>query len=471
MAKAILPIILSGGSGTRLWPLSRPIYPKQFIALSGTDSLLARTCKRVSDPTRYAAPILVCNEEHRFLIAEHSQQAGLTPQAIVLEPEGRNTAPAVAVAAVLAAKTDPEALLLVLPSDHWINDEAAFQYAVDAAAQQSDRLMTFGIAPDRPETGYGYIEPGEVLSGGARVLAAFHEKPDAQTAARYLDEGYLWNSGMFLLPLPLLLEEMAAYAPEVLEFAKAAVAGAKKDIDFIRLAAEQFKAAPAISFDHAVMEKTRRAGVLPAEMGWSDLGSWEALARLKESDAQGNQTYGNAYLMDARNSQARSDGPLVAGLGIEDLLVVAHDDAVLVAHRDRADEVKDLLAALQAAGHEEAAGGTQVHRPWGWYRNLQAGPGFLVKLIQVKPGARLSLQKHAHRAEHWVVVHGQARVTRNEEVIDLGPNQSTYIPLGARHRLENPGDTPLEIIEVQSGDQISEDDIERLDDVYGRLDS
>ena len=471
------PVILSGGSGTRLWPVSRQLYPKQLLPLIGDDSMLADTAMRVGDPARFGPPTVLCNEQHRFLVAEELRTAGeRTGQAggrIVLEPVGRNTAPAAAAAALNLAARDPDALMLLLPSDHVIADVDAFVHAVDraGAAAAEGWLVTFGMAPTRAETGYGYIRQGDALDGldGCRRVAEFVEKPDRATAERYLaDGGYAWNSGMFLLPVRTLLAEMERLQPEALAAARRAVERAREDLDFLRLDADAFRAAPSISIDNAVMEHTERAAVVPAEIGWSDVGSWASLWEIAEKDGDGNAVSGDVVTQDARNCLLRSDKHLLAAIGVEDLVVVAQDDAVLVVPRDRAQDVGAFAKRLNADGRSEAELHSTVYRPWGSYQGIDLGERFQVKRLTVSPGSRLSLQSHRHRAEHWVVVDGIAEVTCDDKVFHLHPNQSTYIPLGAVHRLANPGDRPLHVIEVQSGDYLGEDDIERYEDVYGR---
>ncbi|WP_240098606.1 mannose-1-phosphate guanylyltransferase/mannose-6-phosphate isomerase [Thermomonas flagellata] len=465
----MIPVILSGGSGTRLWPLSRDAYPKQFLPLVGEDSMLQATWRRVA-PLAAAAPIVVAGEEHRFMVAEQLREAGASAATILLEPVARNTAPAIAVAALEALRGGEDPLLLVLPSDHVIADPAGFRAAVQEAAPaaRDGQLVTFGIVPDAPETGYGYIQaaPGQ----GVRAVRRFVEKPDAATAAAYLAAGdHYWNSGMFLLRASVYLEELARLQPAMLEACRHAHAQARRDPDFVRLDAQAFAACPADSIDYAVMEHTARAAVLPLEVGWNDVGSWAALWQVAEQDGDGNAHRGDVLALDCRDTLAWADGGrLVALLGLQDVVVVDTADAVLVARKDAVQDVRRLVAALKAQGRPEVQLHRRVYRPWGSYEAIDAGPRFQVKRITVKPGAALSLQMHHHRAEHWVVVRGTARVTRGEEVILLGENQSTYIPLGVRHRLENPGKLPLELIEVQSGGYLGEDDIVRFEDAYGR---
>jgi mannose-1-phosphate guanylyltransferase/mannose-1-phosphate guanylyltransferase/mannose-6-phosphate isomerase len=469
----IHPVILSGGSGTRLWPLSRAAYPKQLMPLISELSLLQETVRRVGAPDRFAAPLLICNDEHRFMVAEQLRAIGVAASRVVLEPVGRNTAPAAAAAALLIAADDPDALMLLLPSDHHIGDTARFRAAIEAAAAAAETgaLVTFGMAALRPETGYGYILRGDKLPGlnGCFRVARFVEKPDRATAESYVADGrYAWNSGMFLFKASQLIAEMERHAPEVLAAARAAVSGAGSDLDFVRLDAQTFAKAPSISIDYAVMEKTDRAAVVPAEMGWTDVGSWGALWDIAPRDGDGNTLIGDVIAADTRNSYVRGDGRLVAVVGIEDVIVVDTADAVLVVPRGRAQEVKEVVDRLKAAGRSEQQHHRRVYRPWGSYESVDAGERFQVKRLIVKPGGRLSLQKHAKRAEHWVVVRGTATVTRGNEEFDLAENQSTYIPVGTVHRLENRTAEPVHLIEVQSGSYLGEDDIVRLDDQYGR---
>ena len=461
------PVLLSGGSGTRLWPLSREAYPKQFLALAGDDTMLQATWQRVAGLAD-AAPIVVAGEDHRFLVAEQLRQIGAPTPAILLEPIGRNTAPAIAAAALQALRDGEDPLLLVLPSDHVVRDADAFRAAVRAAmpAAEQGALVTFGIMPDAPETGFGYIE-AERGEGVQRVLR-FVEKPDAVTAQTYLDAGgYYWNSGMFLLRASRYLEELRKFRADIVGGAQAAFDAAQRDGDFIRLDKAAFAACPADSIDYAVMEKTDAAMVLPVDIGWNDVGSWSALWEVSEQDGDGNAHHGDVISIDSRNSYAYARR-MVALVGVDDLVVVETDDAVLVARKDRVQQVKDVVARLKAEQRTQAALHREVHRPWGSYDSIDMAEGFQVKRIKVKPGARLSLQSHTRRAEHWIVVRGTARVTRDNDVFELFANQSTYIPIGAKHRLENPGTKKLELIEVQSGDYLGEDDIVRYEDVYGR---
>jgi len=467
------PVILSGGSGTRLWPLSRRLYPKQFLPLAGKATLLQQTAARVGDNARFAAPVVVCNEEHRFAVAEQLRLAGIHPGAILLEPVGRNTAPAIALAALHVAAVTPEALLLILPSDHAIADPDGFLAMVEAGrnAAAAGQLVTFGIGPDRPDTGYGYIEAGEPVCGAAGALCVrrFVEKPDAVTAAGFLaDGGYFWNSGMFLFRADAYLAELDRLQPQIADACRRASADSQADLDFIRPRAEDFAASPALSVDYAIMEHTDQAAVVPATIGWSDLGAWSALWDAAPKDAAGNAAIGEVVVEDVANSYLRADHRMIAAVGLDGMVVVATDDVVFVAPRDRAGEVRLLVERLAERGHAAAETHSVVYRPWGSYQTVDEGGRFKVKRLTVKPGAALSLQRHRHRAEHWVVVSGTARVTRGDEVLDLDADRSTYIPVGEVHRLANPGTEPLHIIEVQTGEALTENDIERLEDDYGR---
>jgi len=463
------PVLLSGGSGTRLWPLSREAYPKQFLALAGDNTMLQDTWLRVA-PLAGAPPVVVANEEHRFLAAEQLRLCGVEQAAILLEPAGRNTAPAIAAAALQARASGDDPLLLVLPSDHVVRDADAFRDAVRRAlpAAEAGALVTFGIVPESAETGFGYIQAEPAPAGEVARVLRFVEKPDAATAQGYLDAGgYYWNSGMFLFRASRYLEELGRFRADILDAVRRAFDAATRDGDFVRLDKDAFAASPADSIDYAVMEKTDRAMVLPVDIGWNDVGSWSALWGVSEQDGDGNAHHGDVLSVDSHGNYAYARR-LVALVGVDDLVVVETDDAVLVARKDRVQEVKDVVARLKADQRSHAVLHREVHRPWGSYDSVDQDEGFQVKRIKVKPGARLSLQSHRHRAEHWIVVRGTARVTRDNDVFELHANQSTYIPLGARHRLENPGKDMLELIEVQSGDYLGEDDIVRYEDVYGR---
>jgi mannose-1-phosphate guanylyltransferase / mannose-6-phosphate isomerase len=468
----IHPVILSGGSGTRLWPMSRTLYPKQLLALLGRESLLQQTARRVADPQRFAPPLIVANEEHRFIIAEQLREIDVAPSAMLLEPVGRNTAPAACVAALSLAESDPEALLLLLASDHAIAVVDAFVAAVDRAATAARRgaIVCLGIEPERAETGYGYIRRGAPIDGeGAFAVAEFYEKPDIAHAEAYVASGeHYWNGSVFLFPAQLYLDELERLRPDMLAACRQAMREARRDADFIRLDKAAFAACPSDSIDYAVMEHTPRAAVVPVAMGWNDVGSWDALWEMSAKDAAGNALEGNVVAEAVRNCYLRSEAGLVAAVGVEDLVVVATDDAVMVAPRDRTQEVKGLVARLAREGRGEADTLPTVHRPWGSFTSLHNGHRVQVKHIVVKPGGKLSLQLHHHRAEHWVIVQGTARIRRGDEELMLTEDQSTYIPLGTAHRLENPGKIPLHLIEVQSGSYLGEDDIVRLEDSYGR---
>jgi mannose-1-phosphate guanylyltransferase / mannose-6-phosphate isomerase len=468
----VLPVILSGGSGTRLWPVSRESFPKQLWPLTSDRSLLQETALRASGPG-FVPPMVVCNEEHRFLIAEQLRSAGITGARIVLEPVGRNSAPAIAAAALLAAEEDPATVLWMMAADASIADTDALHGLLHTAvaAARTGHIVTFGMRPSAPETGYGYIELGTALPDipDAYQVARFVEKPDAATAVELIGSGrHLWNSGMFVFTARTLLDEMAVHAPAVMEAVRAAVSARRADLDFIRLGAAEFAASPPISLDYAVAERTAHAAVVPADLGWSDVGSWTALWQLGPQDASGNVAVGDAILENAENCYVRSDGMLAAVVGLTDAVVVVTEDAVLAAHRGHAQDVKRLVDRLKAAGRSEAVAHNRTYRPWGFYESLIRGDRFQVKRIVVNPSQKLSLQKHYHRAEHWVVVSGSALVTRGEEKLLLHENESAYIPLGAVHRLENPGKIPLAVIEVQSGPYLNEDDIVRIEDTYGR---
>jgi mannose-1-phosphate guanylyltransferase/mannose-1-phosphate guanylyltransferase/mannose-6-phosphate isomerase len=468
----MVPVLLSGGSGSRLWPLSREAYPKQFLALAGEHSLIQQAAARVRDPEKFEAPIIIANHEHRFLVAEHLRTTELRSPQIVLEPFGRNTAAAAATSALLVAERDPEALMLILPADHLITDGSAFLHAVDEGvpAAREGKIVLFGINPTNPATSYGYIHLGDRdTAGPLRQVSNFVEKPDRETAEHYVQTGeYVWNSGIFLLSAASLLRELELYAPEILEGCRQALAKATTDLDFRRLDAEAFASVPSVSLDTAVMERTNRSVVVLGTFPWTDVGSWSALWEVGDHDESGNVVVGNGLIHASRNCYIRSEDRIIAAVGIEDIIVVATSDAVLVASKSRDQDVKGIVERLKAEGHEAATQSKKVHRPWGFYQSLHEGERFQVKRITVNPGAKLSLQKHFHRAEHWVVVNGTALVTRDEEKILLRENESVFLPLGTVHRLENPGKVPLNLIEVQSGTYLGEDDIVRLEDVYSR---
>jgi mannose-1-phosphate guanylyltransferase/mannose-6-phosphate isomerase len=470
----IVPVLLSGGRGSRLWPLSRETYPKQLLALLGDRTLLQQTALRVADPSLFADPMVIANAEHRFAIGEQLRSVGVSSASIVLEPHGRNTAPAVTIAALLASEADPDAVILVMPVDHWVMDEGKFREDVLSGleAARSGNFILFGLQPTSPSTGFGYIGLGDQLPSVPRVhrVGAFVEKPDLLTAEQLMaGKKHLWNSGIFLLPARKFVEEMARLAPEVLVACREALSGATQDLDFLRLPEGAFEACPSISIDYAVLEKTERAAVIAASFDWSDIGSWSALWEIGTKDGFGNVAVGNVAMEDASGCYVRSEGPLVAALGVENLVITATPDVVLVTTRGRDQDVGTLVARLKASGHQSATHTQNVHRPWGYYQSIHAGDRFQVKRITVNPGAKLSLQKHFHRAEHWVVVNGTAIVTRDDEEILLRENESIFVPLGCMHRLENPGKVPLNLIEVQSGPYLGEDDIVRVHDIYHRL--
>ena len=462
----LTPVILSGGSGTRLWPLSRELYPKQLLRLLGKNTMLQDTAHRLAGLSA-GPPIIVCNESHRFLVAEQLRQIGIKPRSIILEPAGRNTAPAIGLAAHAASADD---LLLVLPADHVIRDTDAFCKAITAAlpAAQAGRLVTFGIVPNAAETGYGYIRRGAAEQGGYRI-AQFVEKPDSARAGEFLASGeYYWNSGMFLFRADRYLEELARYAGDIASVVKQVMAQTTADLDFIRVDKAKFEASRSDSIDYAVMEKTADAIVVPLDAGWSDVGSWDALHGASPADQSGNVLHGDVVVADTEGSYLFAESRLVAAVGLKDHVVVETKDAVLVAPRDRVQDVKKLVSRIKADGRTEHLLHREVYRPWGSYDSIDFGDRFQVKRLSVKPGAELSLQLHHHRAEHWIVVAGTARITCGEKVFLLHENESTFIPLGVKHRIENPGMIPLHIIEVQSGTYLGEDDIVRFEDRYGR---
>ena len=476
----LTPVILSGGAGTRLWPLSRELYPKQLLALTGERTMLQQTALRLEGLSA-TPPVIVCNDAHRFLVAEQLRQINIEPRAMVLEPFGRNTAPAIALAAHAVLKSadadsDTDPVLLVLPADHVIRDVPAFLKAVRVAlpAAEQGKLVTFGIVPSAPETGYGYIqraksEQRDGSDSGPHRIARFVEKPPAEKAEQFVKSGeYYWNSGMFLFRARRYLQELERFAPEIARVCASTAAGAKSDLDFTRIDAKVFETCPADSIDYAVMEKTAEAVVVPLDAGWSDVGSWAALHAASESDGRGNVARGDVIAEDSDGCYLYSESRLVAVVGLQNHVVIETKDAVLVAPQDRVQDVKKLVFRLKEQGRYEHSLHREVFRPWGSYDSIENGPRFQVKRLKVKPGATLSLQMHHHRAEHWIVVSGTARITRGDEVFLLEENQSTFIPIGVRHRIENPGKIPVHIIEVQSGSYLGEDDIVRFEDRYGR---
>ncbi len=467
---AVIPVILSGGAGTRLWPLSREMYPKQLLALASKQTMLQDTAARLATITGAIPPIVVCNEAHRFTVAEQLRALDSSASAILLEPSGRNTAPAVALAALKAQDLDADAMLIVAPADHVIRDVRKFSQAADVAVSlaQNDKLITFGIVAHAPETGYGYIRRG-TGAGPAYPVAQFIEKPPLDLAVQFVTTGdYYWNSGMFVFKASRYLAELSNFAPDILEACTAAYKAAKADLDFVRIDKGEFIKCRSESIDYAVMEKTKDALVLPLDVGWSDVGSWSSLFDALPADEEGNVLQGDVLTHDTRDCYVHSTSRLVAAVGMEDHIIVETKDAILVAPKDRVQDVKDLVAKIKKSGRTESALHREVFRPWGSYDSIDNGDRFQVKRLSVKPGGVLSLQMHHHRAEHWIVVQGTARITRNDETFLLAENESTYIPIGATHRIENPGKVPLHIIEVQSGSYLGEDDIVRFEDNYGR---
>jgi mannose-1-phosphate guanylyltransferase/mannose-6-phosphate isomerase len=469
----IFPVVLSGGTGSRLWPLSRTLLPKQFLPLVSERTMLQETLLRLCGVAGLKAPTVVCSNDHRFLAAEQLREAGFAGATQILEPAGRNTAPAVAAAAFSVAAASKDGLMLVLPADHLISRVDAFHDAIAqaAAVAASGSLVTFGIVGHSPQTGYGYIERGEPLAGAAGCfrVARFVEKPDADRAREFIASGrFYWNSGMFVFRASRYLEELGKFRPDILAAARAAWEKSQRDLDFIRLDEQAFLASPSESIDYAVMEKTRDGVVVEADIGWSDIGSWTALWQAATPDAAGNVAVGDAHLDDTRNCYVRAENRLVTAVGVSDLIIVETADAVLVTHKERAQDVKKVVEALKARQRDEYLVHKRVYRPWGYYEGLDMAERFQVKRIMVKPGSRLSMQMHHHRAEHWIVVSGTARVTRGDETLLLSENESTYIPLGEKHRLENVGKVPLHMIEVQSGSYLGEDDIVRFEDDYKR---
>ncbi len=470
----ITPVILAGGSGTRLWPLSRSLYPKQFLQLVDEQTLLQSTLQRLDGLEELRPPILLCNETHRFIVAEQLRQMGVQPQAIVLEPAGRNTAPALAVAALMAAGQKEDPVLLVLPADHHIKNTAGFRSTVvkGAAYAEQGHLVTFGIEPDAPETGFGYIRKGaakEDQTPPVWAIERFVEKPDLETARQYVESGqYCWNSGMFMFKATVFIKELQAHAPAIVEACRHSLAQGAKDLDFFRLGKSAFTQCPSDSIDYAVMEKTEAGVMVALGSDWNDLGSWEALWQAGDKDPHRNVVHGDVCLQDVKDSFVYASSRLVTAVGLHEHVVVETKDAVFVAPRHQVQQVKNLVDQLKRQDRVETVSHKKVYRPWGAYEDVDVSERFLVKRITVKPKAKLSLQKHFHRAEHWVVVKGTALVTRGEEQFILKEDQSAYIPLGTVHRLENPGKIPLELVEIQSGSYLAEDDVVRLDDVYGR---
>ena len=469
----LYPVILSGGSGSRLWPLSREHYPKPLLSLVSEKTLLQETANRLDGIEGLGDAVYVCNEEHRFLVAEQVAELGKKPATIILEPEGRNTAPALTLAALYLVKQDPDAMMVVMPADHVMTEPQQFVAAVKQGGVNAEQgaLVTFGIVPESPETGYGYIKREAEISGtSAYAVASFVEKPDLKTAEQYIDDGnYYWNSGIFLMRADRWLDEIGQYQPAILSACRKSVMQGKQDTDFFRVSEADFLASPSDSIDYAVMEKTDRAVVVPISAGWSDVGAWSALWSICPQDDDGNVIQGDVIAEDTRNAFLVAQHRCLATVGVEDIIVVETADAVLVASKDKAQDVKVIVNRLKECGREEHKVHRQVYRPWGSYEGIDAGPRFQVKRLSVKPGAQLSLQMHHHRAEHWVVVKGTAQVTCGERVFMLHEDESTYIPMGEKHRLENPGNIPLEVIEIQSGGYLGEDDIVRFEDVYDRV--
>ena len=467
------PVILSGGAGSRLWPASREFYPKPMLPMFGERTLLQDTATRLDSIDSLQSPLFVCNEGHRFLVAEQVRELGKDTEAILLEPEGRNTAPALTLAALYLNEKDPEALMVVMPADHVIPDPVAFANAVERGAVLANQgyLVTFGIVADKPETGYGYINRGdEIDDSGCYNVARFVEKPDADTAKTYVDAGdYYWNSGIFVMRADHWLKEIGKHQVDILAACRVAMEQGKRDADFMRVDKDAFLASPSDSIDYAVMEKTDRAVVVPLETRWSDVGSWSSIWEVSEQDEDGNVSRGDVLTHETRNSLLMADKRCIAAVGLVDMIVVETADAILVADKNRCQDVKAIVSKLRESDREEYRFHSRVYRPWGDYEGIDDGSRYQVKRLTVKPGAQLSLQMHHHRAEHWIVVTGTAKVTRGEEVFILSENESTYIPLGTTHRLENPGTIPLEIIEVQSGSYLGEDDIVRFEDVYNRV--
>ena len=469
----LYPVILSGGSGSRLWPLSREYFPKPLLPLVSEQTLLQETATRLDGLAGLGDAVYVCNEEHRFLVAEQIAELGKTPSTIILEPEGRNTAPALTLAALYLVKRDADAMMVVMPADHVMTAPQQFVEAVEQGSHNAEQgaLVTFGIVPASPETGYGYIKRDQQVDDSAAYrVARFVEKPDRETAEQYVSEGdYFWNSGIFLMRADRWLDEISQHRPDILKACRQAMNKGTQDSDFFRVNKQDFHECPGDSIDYAVMEKTERAVVMPISAGWSDIGAWSALWDVCDRDADGNVMQGDVIAEDTRNAFLVAQHRCLATVGLDDVVVIETADAVLVASKDKAQDVKAIVSRLKESGREEHKVHRQVYRPWGSYEGIDEGPRFQVKRLTVKPGAQLSLQMHHHRAEHWVVVKGTARVTSGEQTFDLHENESTYIPIGQTHRLENPGNIPLEVIEIQSGSYLGEDDIVRFEDVYDRV--
>lgn len=466
----IIPVILAGGSGTRLWPLSRQLNPKQFLKLTGDATMFQQTLRRL-EGLPCSSPIVVCSEEHRFLAAEQLRELGVNKASIILEPSPRNTAPAIALAALHSMIRGDNPLLLVLPADHLIAAQEAFGPAVQAAIPEAHkgRLVTFGIVPDRPETGYGYIRKGDKRDDKIWSVSSFTEKPDKYTAGQYLECGeYWWNGGMFLFRAKAYLEELRFFAPEIHDSCAKAISSTMQDLDFVRVDREAFESSPSLSIDYAVMEKTQIASVAPLDCGWSDVGSWDSLWQVSEKDNEGNVLQGDVKTIEVKDCFFRAESRLVTGIGVKDVVVIETKDAVMVAHRDHVQRIKNLVDDIRSNGRHEHLNQREVFRPWGSYDSIERGKRYQVKRITVKPGEKTSTQMHHHRAEHWIVVTGTAKITVDDKTFLLCENESTYIPIGRRHSLENPGKIPLELIEVQSGGYLGEDDIVRFEDRYGR---
>ena len=468
----VIPVILSGGSGTRLWPLSRKNYPKQYLPLAGDNTMLQETILRLSGLDNLKDPIIVCNADHRFLVAEQCQQIGVKNPIILLEPVGRNTAPAIAAAALQSLKTSDDAVLLVLSADHVIQDTDAFHEAINIANNQAQagKLAIFGIVPTDINTEYGYIKIPKDNIDDAYKVEEFVEKPDLETAQTYLEQGnYLWNSGMFMFKADTLIDELTTYSPDIVKLVSDAVNNATQDLDFIRLDKQAFESSPSDSIDYALMEKSDNVVVVPLDAQWNDIGAWTALYDIGTKDSQGNVIKGDVITQGTTNTYINADHHMVAAIGVDNLIIIDTPDATFIATQDKAQEVKSIVESLQASGRCESSAHRKVYRPWGWYDSIESGECFQVKRLHVKPGAKLSLQMHHKRAEHWVVVSGTATVTNGEQIFSLEKGESTYIPLGVTHGLENATNKPLEIIEVQSGTYLGEDDIIRFEDIYGRI--